>query len=216
MKAARKNMVDCQIHPNGVIHPAILKAFETVPRELFAPEMVKSVAYGDEDLPLGNGRFLLAPTVHAKMIQAAEPKADEKVLDVGGGTGYSAAILSSMVGKVIALEQCADCLEKAGGYWRKLGLHNIESLKGDMTKGEASRAPFDLILVNGAVAEIPAILADQLTPEGRMILILRNQSETTGKALLVKKTPEGFSSRPLFDAAASWLPGFEPKPSFKF
>ncbi len=214
---ARKNMVDCQIHTAGVVAPAVLAAFQAVPREIFAPGNVRPVAYADEDLPLGQGRFLMAPAILARMIQASDIVPADTILDIGGATGYAAAILSSLAGTVIALDERADFIEQARRHWNSLGIRNAEGLAGSPAGGDAGRAPFDLIFINGAVAEIPARLVEQLTPEGRMIVVLKKPGAVIGQATLVKKSGErGFSSYALFDAASPYSPGFEPKPSFQF
>ena len=215
--AARTNMVDCQIHTAGVINPNILAAFNETPRERFTPASFKAVSYGDEEIPMGGKRFLMAPATHARMLQAVEPTGQEEVLDVGGASGYSAAIMARLARTVTAVDQDAALLEKARIVWGELGLRNIEAVIGAHAAGNQGRAPFDLIFINGAVAEIPARLAAQLSNKGRMILILKKPDASMGQAMIITRTGEtGFSSRPLFEAASSYLPGFEPKPVFQF
>ncbi len=214
--AAQKNMVDCQIHPSGIIMPGILEAFSTVPRELFVPANMAGLAYGDEDLPLGAGRYLLAPAVHAKLLQAAKPKKTDNVLDIGGAGGYGAAILSSMVTHVTALEDRKDFAQKAENAWMELAIPNVTAVTGRMTDGTPGQF-YDLIILNGAVAQIPGTIAAQIAPQGRLLAIVKKQGEMLGKAVLMMRTEQGaFSSLPLFDAAAHYLPGFEPKPAFSF
>ena len=120
--AARKNMIDGQIHTAGVILPSVLNAFETTPREAFVPQAYKDVAYYDEDLPIGNGRYLLEPIVHSKMVEALQPKDHHVALEIGGGTGYSAAILSKIVSTVVAVESDAEMLKYAQEVWSKQGI----------------------------------------------------------------------------------------------
>lgn len=215
--AARKNMVDCQIHTAGVIAPPILEAFGEVPREIFVPESLKSVAYADEDLPLGQGRFLLAPPVLAKMIHAASIDRSDRILDIGGATGYSGAILSALSEEVVALDESAALLDKARKNWDSLGIRNVEAHAGIMREGLSSRAPYDVIFINGAVAEIPERLADQLAPGGRVMAVLARPDGTAGQAVVAKSSGKGgFSALSMFYAASPYVPGFEPSPAFQF
>ena len=101
---ARKNMVDCQIHPSGIVDGWILESFQNIPRELFVPEKLQGIAYTDENIDIGQGRFLMEPIVHAKLLQAVAPDKSDVVLDIGVGTGYSSAILCPNVSTVVALE----------------------------------------------------------------------------------------------------------------
>ena len=216
-KAARTNMVDCQIHTAGVISPGILSAFETIPREKFVPANVQTVAYTDEDVPVGSGRFLLEPMIHAKMVQAVEPSANDKILDIGGATGYSAAILSSLSKDILALEENAEFLKKAEELWSSLEINNVRPVAGKMTEGAPAHAPFDLILINGSVTEIPEAITNQLAANGRLITIIRAPNAVMGQVTLMRKTgAKGLSSRPLFEAGSPYLPGFAPKTAFNF
>ncbi|GJL84696.1 MAG: protein-L-isoaspartate O-methyltransferase [Micavibrio sp.] len=214
---ARTNMVDGQIHTSGVVSEGVLEAFQSVPRELFVPKALQNVAYTDEDLPLGEGRFLLEPAVHAKMVQAVEPKPSDVVLDIGGGTGYSAAILSPMVTTVVAVEESQKYLNAAAKTWEELAVCNVVSFKGKLTKGSPEHAPFDLIFMNGAVSEIPGDIVAQLAMDGRLITIVKRPGETMGDVTIVQSLGEGqFSSYNLFSAGSPYLPGFAPNPTFTF
>jgi protein-L-isoaspartate(D-aspartate) O-methyltransferase len=214
---ARTHMVDCQIHTSGVADPLILKAFGSVPRELFVPEKLQGIAYHDDALEIGQGRFLLEPAVHAKLIQTAKPVAADVVLDIGCGTGYSSAILSSIVTTVIAVENNKRQLDKAIKLWDKLGACNIVSLEGELDLGAQAYAPYSLIVLNGSVAQIPQNLCAQLAPKGRLICVVKPQGRSIGRAVLVYKDDSGaISEQELFDASAPYLNGFEPKPSFRF
>lgn len=216
-RQARENMVDCQIHTAGIIVPGILEAFQNTPREMFVPKNYQEVAYSDQDLPIGKGRFLLDPITHARMVQAANLKASDIVLDIGCGTGYSSAILSPMVTTIVALEEDTGYLEKATSLWQQLSLCNIAGVQGRLSEGYPASAPYSVIFINGAVAEIPDRIAGQLAPGGRMITILRDPGTVMGKAVMVESLDgKRTSSTPLFDAGFAWLPGFEPKPAFHF
>ncbi len=214
---ARQNMVDGQIHPNGIIIPELLTAYETVPRELFVPANLQNIAYSDEDLDVGHGRFVLEPISHARMVQALEPKPNDVVLDVGGTMGYSAAILSKLVSTVIAQEDNKDFLESAAKTWDALDLYNISGVQNVLYNGCPDHAPYDAIFLNGAVHELPEHLIEQLRPEGRLVCVIRKDPSYIGQATLVQSQGgKKYSSMTLFDVGCPYLHGFEPKPVFEF
>lgn len=214
---ARKNMVDCQIHPSGVVSAQILNVFETIPREQFVPEELQGVAYGDEDLHIGFGRYLLEPMVHAKMLEAADLKATDVVLDVGCATGYSSALMAPLVSTVIAVDDNKDFLKQAALLWDKHDICNVVGVDAPMPEGNPKNAPYDVIVINGAVAEIPQAILAQLAPEGRLVCILKDRPETPGHAVIVRNVgQEQYSSYNLFDARSPYLTGFAPKSGFQF
>ncbi len=212
---ARESMVNSQIHTQGVVSEQVLHAYRTVPRELFVPSEKKGICYTDEDLCVGD-RYLLEPMIHSKMVEAANIKPNQVVLDVGGGTGYSAAILSHLAKTVVALESDAEALRHAEQAWGAVGITNLIGIYGDLANGCVKHAPYDVIFVNGAVAEIPEALVIQLAPNGVLICILHQQGKS-GSAVMVNRTGNGkFSVRPLFGAATPYLKEFKPAESFRF
>lgn len=214
---ARTNMVDCQIHTNGVITPTILSAFETVERQNFVPDSMQKIAYCDDDLQVAENRYILEPITHAKMIESVAPQKNDVVLDIGGTTGYSAAILSSLTSTVIALENDSALLSKAQYEWNKMDACNIVAIEGPLNEGNTKNTPYNIILVNGAVAEIPDALLNQLAENGRLIAIVKPAGNTVGDVTIIHKTPnESYSTQKLFSAGAHYLPGFEPKETFNF
>ena len=215
--AARTNMVDSQIHTMGVTDDALLEAYRTVPRELFVPEDRRGIAYCDEDFPLGGGRALMEPVTHARLLQSAQPKKSDLVLDVGGATGYSAAILSMVASHVVVVETDEALLNGADQIWRELGISNIAPLKTPLGDAHSAGGPFDLIVVNGAIPSIPKILSDQLAPQGRIVAVIRNRDDRIGRGIIARRDGAGqLSERVLFDAAVPYLPGFEPRKEFVF
>lgn len=213
----RINMVDGQIHPAGVVDPRILESFETVPRELFVPERLQGVAYTDEDLDIGQGRYLLEPITHAKMMQAVQPVEMDVVLDIGVGAGYSSAILSPMVTTIIALEHNKRQMDKATKLWDRLDVCNVALIEGTLTDGVPEQAPYSLIIINGAVEEVPDNIIDQIDVGGRLIAVIRKAGHAAGQAVLFVKSQSGdVSSKILFDASVPFLKGFEPKVRFEF
>lgn len=214
---ARKNMVDSQIHTAGVISEPVLEAFRTVPREVFVPEHLRGLAYVDEDLPLGDGRYLMEPSVLARLIQAADVRHDDVVLNVGDDTGYSSAILSLLAGTVITVEARPDLLDVARVCWADFSCCNVAVIDGDMTEGCPEHAPYSLIFMKGAIAEIPDIFLAQLTLHGRLLAILRPAGAKIGTAVIIERVGDGkYSTRKLFDAATPYIPGFEPRTEFAF
>lgn len=211
-------MVDCQIHPAGIIMPEILEAFSTIPRERFLPEAMRDIAYSDAEIEILPKRRLIEPMVHAKLIQAATPRPEDVALDVGCANGYSSAILSGMVTTVIALDNDQSCLERASRTWEDLGVCNVVAMQGDLPAGSPEHAPFDIIFLNGAVSGPPEALIAQLAPEtGRLVAIIEDEALGTGKAMLFQSLGQNqFSSYTLFDASCAFLPGFSPNPVFKF
>ena len=155
--------------------------------------------------------------MHAKMLQALDPQSDHVVLDIGCATGYSSAILSSLVTTVVALEQEHKYLEQAAKLWQEMDACNIVSFVGELAQGHAKNAPYDLIIFNGAVAEIPEHIVYQLAPGGRMIVPVKKPGQVMGDVTVIESLCEKqFSSYNLFHAGCGYLPGFEPAPAFRF
>ena len=214
-EAARAKMIDCQLRPNKVLDERILAAFARVQRELFVPEPLRGVAYVDEDLPLGRGRYLMEPMVAARLLQAAMPDRKDTALVVGAGVGYEAALLALLARSVVALEDDAE-LARLGRA--ALVDHRIASViyaEESLPTGHRQRAPYDVILFGGAVAEIPSEIAAQLSEGGRMAAVLR-PGQGVGRGTLTTRTGGVLAQRVIFDAATPLLPGFVPKPAFVF
>jgi protein-L-isoaspartate(D-aspartate) O-methyltransferase len=219
-EAARLAMVESQLRPNGVRDPLILKAFATLPRECFVPEHQKALAYMDEALravPASAGspeRVLLAPMVLARMLQFAAPARKDHALDIGGATGYSAAILAQLCAKVDALETNEELAAKMTQCLRSAAVKGVSVHAGPLNEGLAASKPFNLIIVNGAVAGEPKALFEQLAEGGRLVTIIRNG--WFGHAYLFCKNEGAIAGRVIFDAGADILPGFEAEPEFVF
>ncbi len=214
---ARINMIDGQIHPAGVVDIQILDSFGVMPRELFVPERLKDVSYSDDNLDIGQGRCLLEPISHAKMLQAVSPMDSDIVLDIGSSAGYSSAILSPMVDTVIALENNKRQMDKAVKLWQKLDICNIALVEGKLEQGVSDQAPYSLIIINGAVNDVPDNILEQLDIGGRLITIIQKPEQAFGKVTIFRKGGHGeVSSKHLFDAGAPFLEGFKPKSQFNF
>ncbi len=214
---ARINMIDGQIKPAGVVDMRVLESFTDIPRELFVPEKLKNIAYTDESLDIGQGRFLLSPIIYAKMVQAAHIRESDVVLDIGSAFGYSSAILSPLVTTVIALEHNKRQMDKATRLWTQLSVCNIALIEGKLPNGVPDQAPYSLIIINGSVSEVPQEIFDQMDNEGRLITIIKETHSSVGRATLFVKNSNGYvSSKKLFDANAPFLKGFDPKTNFVF
>lgn len=213
---ARRFMVDGQLAPNGITDPLLLGAMGEIPREAFLPAALRHRAYADEAVPLGGGRAMLAPMVLAKMIQLALPQPGERALVLSAGSGYGAAVLSRMGLKVTAVESDA-ALAGASGRAFGFGLHgNRPSMvTGDPKGGVPSGAPFRLILIEGAVESVPAVLSSQLGEGGRLLVIRRERGQA-GRILMLRKLGGGLTEVPGPDAAGPLLPDFAPAPGFVF
>jgi protein-L-isoaspartate(D-aspartate) O-methyltransferase len=212
--AARRNMVDGQLRPRTVNHQGVLAALEAVPREMFVPEIFRSVAYVDGDIPLGNGRFLMEPVTLARLLQAASVKPTDVALDIGCATGYSAAVLARLAKTVIALESDGEMASRASANIGELGIDNAVVVEGALDRGVPAEAPYDVILIDGGVESIPSAVLEQLGEGGRLATVVLGRG--IGRATLTVRSAGNPVSRPLFDAAASCLPGFGTPHKFLF
>jgi len=216
----RANMVENQVRPSDVTDRRILSAMQEIPRERFVPPQLVSLAYIDEDVPLNTAaqgaesRWLMAPRVLAKLLQLAEIGEEDQVLDVGVGTGYSAALLGKMASSVIALECDAALAKEATTALKALAIGNVEVVTGDLAAGCPDRAPFDVIILGGSIDVPPDALLDQLKDGGRLVTVVRQ--DRLGKAAIWRRLGRSFDRWIAFDAAAKPLPGFQPAPEFVF
>src|SRR5947207_932274 len=168
---ARRNMVDGQLRPNRVTNAGLLAAVGELPRERFLPDGLRSVAYADDDVPLGNGRFLMEPMELARLIQALQSRPEEKALVVASGRGYGAALLSRLVKAVVAVETDPALAGAAEQTFKDLGIVNISQTVAKSEAGVPGEGPFDAILIEGAVPEIPRAILEQLAEGGRLTTV---------------------------------------------
>lgn len=213
--AARHNMVENQIRTNRITNNAVVAALESVPREVFVPKQLRGVAYLDEDIDLGGGRYLLEPLVFAGFLQAADIKPGDVVLDVGCATGYSAAVLARLASTVVALESDSELAVRAGALLAGLAVDNVAVVSGPLVEGDATHGPYQVIVVEGAIPQVPDKLLHQLADGGRLIAVVTAESGM-GRATLVSRIGEVFSTRVVFDASIHALPEFHRRPSFVF
>jgi protein-L-isoaspartate(D-aspartate) O-methyltransferase len=209
---ARRHMVDGQVRTADVTDLRVITAMQEVPRERFVPPSATALAYLDLDLAVGEGRRLLKPMVLAKMIHAADLAGADRVLDVGCATGYAAAVLAQIAGEVVALEEDADLAKMAKIVLA--GSTNVSVVSGPLAAGWPSGAPYDVILLEGATEVEPHAFCTQLKDGGRLVCVLG--SGPNAKAMLYRRSGGELGGRPIFDAAAPVLPGFEKKAVFAF
>lgn len=202
--AARHNMVESQVRPNGITDHRIIDAMAQVKREDFVPAERKTIAYLDEDVQLKEGRFLIEPMAFARMIHLALIKPTDKVLVVGAGTGYGAKVIAMLAKSVVALESDPDLLALAKGFLAGAG--NVEVVEGSLAAGHAAGAPYDVIIVEGRIAAVPESLFAQLANEGRIVAAVGNMD--VSKMQIATLADGHRSSRSAFDVSIAPLPGF--------
>ncbi|TKT76749.1 protein-L-isoaspartate O-methyltransferase [Aquamicrobium sp. LC103] len=216
----RIKMVDGQLRTTDVTNIALQDAMLAVPREEFVSAGKRDLAYIDEDLeilPARDGmppRFLMEPSPFARLVQLADVTSADFVLDVGCGTGYSSAVLSRLAGSVVALESEAALAESAAATLERLGCDNVAVTQGALSAGYPGEAPFDVILINGAVDQVPQELLAQLKDGGRLVAIVGTGN--AGRAMIFVREGELFSSRTVFNAAVKPLAEFRRQPEFEF
>jgi protein-L-isoaspartate(D-aspartate) O-methyltransferase len=217
---ARRMMVDGQVRTSDVTDLRLIAVMQELPRERFLPEAKAALAYLDRDVPVTEGndgapaRRLLKPMVLAKLIQAAEIRGTDHVLDAGCATGYASAVMEQLAHSVIALEEDPSLARLAGANLHAVGAVNATVVVGPLTEGWPSGAPYDVILLNGASEIPPKALLRQLKDGGRLVGVLG--VAPVAKAMLYRASGRECSGRPIFDAAAPLLPGFAQPASFAF
>lgn len=218
-EAARTKMVDNQIRTTDVTSHSVLSAFLTVPREEFVPAKMKELAYIDTDIALdgangGAPRFLMEPSPLAKLLQLAEIAKSDVVLEIGCGTGYASAILSLVAGSVVALDSDEGLAATATETLARLGYDNIAVVTGELEKGYAAEAPYDVIFIHGAVEVLPAGLFQQLRDGGRLVVV--EGFGNASRAKLYVHEHGKTSERADFNTAVKPLPGFRRAQEFVF
>jgi protein-L-isoaspartate(D-aspartate) O-methyltransferase len=218
--AARLNMVEGQLRTNKVTDEAVLEGFLTVPRERFVPPNLRGIAYVDDDIPLGNGRVLIEPLVLARLLQLAAIGKDDKVLEIGCATGYATALLARIAASVVAVESDAQLVEAARANLAALGIGNVQLQQAPLEAGWRAGAPYNVILINGGVAEVPSAISDQLAEGGRLVTVAEGAASPAearcGCAVLMTRAEGRVSSRPVFDATVEPLSGFARRAAFVF
>ena len=211
----RENMIDGQILPNKVTHPALIGSMSRVPREDFVAKRRRSVAYLDADIEIAPDRYLMKPWVFARLVEAVAPTMDDIGLYIGCGSGYGVAVLAGLCSTVIGLECDPALAERASGLFVDLEIDNALVVEGSLEEGYAEQGPYDLILLEGAVADVPSVILNQLTESGRLVAVI-SSGDSLGEATIIKRVGNAYGRRILFNAAPSPLPGFAVSAGFAF
>jgi protein-L-isoaspartate(D-aspartate) O-methyltransferase len=212
---ARFNMVEQQIRPWQVLDPQVLTVLSNVQRELFVPQAYQAMAYTDTDIPLGHGEAMAPPRVAARLMHDLHLTGSEKVLEIGTGSGYMAALLAGRAQRVVSLEINPELASNARNNLQRAGITNVDVRVADGSTGASGDAPFDAIVLGGSVAEVPQALLQQLTIGGRLLAIV-GHDHVMAATLFTRTADAAWSSKALWDHTAPRLQGFTEPTRFKF
>ena len=216
----RRRMVDNQLRTRDITDYRILDAMGAVPRELFVPKSKRPFAYSDRDIEVkpadetGPARYLISAQVFGKLVQLADIDSSDIVLVVGCASAYATAVLARIANSVVGVEGNEALAQASSEALVEQGIDNAAIVAGDPTKGLASEGPFDVILIEGAVDEIPEALTGQLKDGGRLVCVKGRGGSS--EAMLVTCSEGQASARPAFNACVPTLPGFQKAPEFAF
>src|SRR5690242_725099 len=206
-------MVDTQVRPNDVTDKRLIAAMLAVPRDVFAPASRRAMAYADVVIETGPGRSMASPRDFSKLVNAAAVTDTDKVLDVAPGAGYSTAILARLAASVVALEQDEAAAKNLDAALSKAGVSGFETMSGLLKMGAPAKAPFDVIFVNGAVEEVPKAWLDQLSEDGRLVVVVAEGP--VRRARVYTRSGGKTAWRTPFECAVPALPGFERAEEFR-
>jgi len=223
-QTSRNHMVDSQVRTADVTNDRLVAALRQIPRERFVPRSQMAWAYSDRHIELtpiagaddneAGNRWMLAPRDFSKLVQAAAIQPHETVLDLGCGRGYSTAVIAALSDMVVGLEVANSDVERATETLLDIGVENAAVLQGDLRKGAPEHGPYDVIIAQGAVTDVPSSWADQLVDGGRIAVIM--QEGTVGRACLFVKAGDTLGRKIVFDCTVPLLPGFDIAPAFVF
>lgn len=210
----RTTMVDTQVRPSDVTKFPIIEAMLNVPREEFVPDALREAAYAELPIELAPGRVIFEPRTLAKMLDALDIQRGEMVLDLGCGLGYSAAVIARLADFVMAVEQESELAAEAERRLGEAGVDNVAVIAGPLAEGDPKHGPYDVIVVEGAVEQVPAAIVDQLKDGGRIAAIFSDGK--LDSARIGYKVGSHLDWRRVFFASAPVLPGFKREPGFVF
>lgn len=211
---SRRQMVDNQIRTTDVTAYNVLEAFGSVPRELFVPSSQQALAYSDSDITVSETRTMMQPSPLAKLLQLTDINANDLVLVIAPNSGYLLALAAQLGNTIVAVENDERLVEKAEGVLSKLGIDNVAVIAGDVSEGAPSQGPFDKIIIEGAVEQIPQSILDQLKDGGSLVTV--DGAERRAEAVRVLRTGDTFSQITAFDTNAPVLDEFRKTPEFTF
>lgn len=214
---ARFNMIEQQVRPWEVLDAHVLELLDSVHRDLFVPAGQQALAYVDMELPIGTGQgqVMLAPRVQARMVQELALQPTDKVLEVGTGTGFTAALMAKQAEQVLSLETDPQLAEQARANLARANIHNVQVRQADGSHGAASDGPFDAIMLSGSVPEVPQSLLDQLKVGGRLVAIV-GQEPIMRATIITRVSDHSWSTQQPWDANAPRLTGFVEPTRFEF
>ena len=209
-------MVECQIRPSKVTDTRVLDAFGTIPREAFVSQSQRAIAYVDEDIPTYGGRNMMEPMVLARIVQALDVEPQDNVLVLGGGTGYGTAIMATLASSVIMVETRLGLAEIAQETLVRIGIDNAVAIPGKLVEGFAQDGPYEHILIEGGVDNVPRALLKQIADNGMLAAVWRPKGSAVGVASVWTHAGDGFARKPLFDAQVPVLDEFRSTREFEF
>ena len=215
IEQARFKMIEQQIRPWDVLDPAVLQLLAVVQREDFVPPAYKALAFVDTEVPLPGGQTMLAPRVEARLLQEAAVQRHEKVLEIGAGSGFMAALLGHRAQQVISMEIRPVLARMAIDNLRRAGLANVSVVEADGRPGLPDEAPFNVIVLSGSVASVPQALFDQLKLGGRLITV-EGAEPVMRATLYTRQAANALSKVELFDTVVQRLDGFAEPTRFQF
>ena len=216
---ARFNMIEQQIRPWEVLDGAVLSLLSVVKRENFAPLAHKALAFVDMEIPLKDGhqtgQVMLPPRVEARFLQDADVKRTDKVLEVGTGSGYMAALLSHQAASVLSFEMDATLAQQARSNLQAAGVHNVEVRQADGSQGAPSDGPFDVIMLSGSVPNVPQVLLNQLSIGGRLLAVV-GEDPVMRASVITRTADQQWQTSEPWDTMAPRLQGFPEHNRFSF
>jgi len=215
IEQARFNMIEQQIRPWDVLDQGVLSLLAVVKREDFVPAEHRAKAFFDTEVPLGHGQFMLPPRVEARFLQELDVRKHERVLEIGTGSGYMAALLAHKAREVVSVEVQPELAKAAIANLRRASITNAVVLEGDASKGLPTQGPFDVIVLSGSVASVPKALLAELKVGGRLIAIV-GQEPVMRATIVTRVGEQEFRNVEVFDTVAPRLSGFDEPSRFTF
>jgi len=215
IEQARFNMIEQQIRPWDVLDAGVLSLLAIVRREDFMPAAYKTLAFVDAEVPLGHGQLMLAPRLEARLLQDAQVQRHERVLEIGAGSGFMAALLAHRAQSVISLERVPELAAMAAAHLRHAGVLNASVREMDGARGLPGDGPFDVIMLSGSVPEVPQVLLDQLKTGGRLLAVVGHEPMMRA-VRFTRQSDTVLLTEELFDTVAPRLTGFAEPTRFAF
>ncbi|MCW8983607.1 MAG: protein-L-isoaspartate O-methyltransferase [Gammaproteobacteria bacterium] len=215
LENARNNMIKQQLRPSEIIDDRVLNAMQSVPRENFAPEAYRQIAYADFEIPLGSGQSMLSPRIEGRLLQALDIQPDDDALVVGTGSGYLSAVISTLANRVTSVEVDSELAERAQQRLKQQGIENVSIVVGDATRGLDDYAPYDVIALTGSVTEVPRLILENMRVSGRLFAVTGTPPAMQA-VLVTRKNANEWESKDLFDTELAPLENGTQSAPFSF